>query len=359
MSPRRRSAGFSLVELMVAMLIGLFGTIVIFQVFSLSERQRRLTAGASDAQQNGLLALYSIEREARVAGYGFSYPPLLGCSVTSHDQTGPRDFTFLLTAAQITDGAAGAPDALTFAYGNSGVLVSPAKLFGASAVGAVASQVDNPYGYNRGDLIVIGQAGAGCVLREITANPANNATSFQLDHVPGNYTAQSGIGAASRYNKAGGLPIAFAEWDNVASTGGRLFSLGNRPVVGTYSVAGNQLVYQNVLTSTAGTPIVDGIVQLQAQYGRDTNTDGIVDVWQATPAPATAADWQGVIALRMAVVARSVDRERPTVDGPCSSTTTGLTWAGGAITLTDPEWQCYRYRVFETKVPIRNLIWLP
>jgi type IV pilus assembly protein PilW len=33
-------------------------------------------------------------------------------------------------------------------------------------------------------------------------------------------------------------------------------------------------------------------------------------------------------------------------------------WSGGTFDLSaDPNWQCYRYRVFETTVPLRNWIW--
>ena len=50
----RLSRGFTLVELMVGVLIGLIGTVVIFQVFAVSEGQKRTTTGGSDAQQNGV-----------------------------------------------------------------------------------------------------------------------------------------------------------------------------------------------------------------------------------------------------------------------------------------------------------------
>jgi type IV pilus assembly protein PilW len=34
-------------------------------------------------------------------------------------------------------------------------------------------------------------------------------------------------------------------------------------------------------------------------------------------------------------------------------------WSGGTFLIsTDPNWMCYRYRVFETTVPLRNMIWL-
>jgi type IV pilus assembly protein PilW len=47
---RARLAGMSMVELMVAMVIGLLGVIVIFQVFALNEGVRRSTTSGSDEQ---------------------------------------------------------------------------------------------------------------------------------------------------------------------------------------------------------------------------------------------------------------------------------------------------------------------
>jgi type IV pilus assembly protein PilW len=75
MDPTRRfarfhRAGFTLIELMVGMAIGLLATIIIMQVMSLFEAQRRTTTGSADAQTNGGIALYSIAREVQMAAYG-------------------------------------------------------------------------------------------------------------------------------------------------------------------------------------------------------------------------------------------------------------------------------------------------
>jgi len=44
--------------------------------------------------------------------------------------------------------------------------------------------------------------------------------------------------------------------------------------------------------------------------------------------------------------------------GTCETTMAFPTWSGGTFDLSaDPNWQCYRYRVFETTVPLRNWIW--
>lgn len=352
---RRRGAGFSLIELMVAVVIGLIGSIVIFQVFGIFEGQKRTTTSAGDAQQSGLLALVSIERELRMAGYGLSYVPLLGCNVVSYDATGGgRDFTFPLLGVQISQGASGAPDSIAMLYGSSNLIVAPGKLTFNSSVGALNNKIDTTYGYQVNDLVIVGEFGKSCTMRQLTAVPPSTGSGDQINH--------DGTG---RYNKTGGLPVAYAFWDNTSQSGARIYNMGPAPVYATYSVLNGQLIYQNLMVSAASTPVVDGIVQLKAEYGRDTDGDGAIDSWTPTmPGTPTPTDWARVIAVRLAVVARSAQPEKPNqTTFACDTTTAQPTWAGGSIdvsaggTITD--WGCYRYRVFETKVPIRNFIWSP
>jgi type IV pilus assembly protein PilW len=127
----------------------------------------------------------------------------------------------------------------------------------------------------------------------------------------------------------------------------------------------------NLPAGTAAQAIVDDIVDLQAEYGKDdggnggTVDDGLVDSWNTTT-PATMADWRRVLAIRVGIVARSGNYEKPAPGAACSSTTVTPTWsgsatAGGVSAFTLPEAlpSCYKYRVFETVIPIRNMIWIP
>jgi type IV pilus assembly protein PilW len=361
---RRSGRGFTLVEIMVAMLIGLIGSIVIFQVLAVSERQKRTTTGAGDAQQNGLLGLFAIERDARMAGYGFNYVPVLGCNVLGHDGDGPRDFSFPLVPVRITDGAAGAADSISFVYGSSALLVVPAKLTQTSPVDGTENKVANRFGFQVNELVLLGEAGKDCTLRQVTSLPPAIGATDQVHHTTG------------RYNKPnpGGTTVSYSAWDNTLQTGGRLFGLGLAPVAGTYSVQNDELMFQNLITDTAAVSVTDSIVQLQAEYGRDMNGDGKIDPdplgpdrWEATmPVGATPVDWSRVLAVRVAVVARSAQPEpREPGASACTTTTQLPKWKddgmGGGTPIAvdaDPNWQCYRYRVFETTVPLRNMIWV-
>lgn len=123
-----------------------------------------------------------------------------------------------------------------------------------------------------------------------------------------------------------------------------------------------------------GTPVVAGILALKAQYGvAATPNSNTVAAWvDAGTAPwnaPTSAERDRIKAVRLALVARNAHYERDLVSNACSSTTadapTGLcAWAGSAASpaptidlSNDPDWQHYRYRVLETIIPLRNVIW--
>ncbi len=66
----RKSRGFSLMELMVGVVIGLIATLIIFQVFAVSEGLKRNTTAAGDAQTTGLISSFILGQELGNAGSG-------------------------------------------------------------------------------------------------------------------------------------------------------------------------------------------------------------------------------------------------------------------------------------------------
>lgn len=371
---RSRSLGFSLVEIMVAALIGLVGSVVIFQVFAVSENQKRTTTGGADASQSGLLALYSIEREARMAGYGINYLTLLGCSVLAYDAGPPERnpvTAFNLVGVEIIDGAGNAPDTLKFVYGDSNLVVAPVRLTSASNAGSAVHKVALRFGFNEGDLILtgrVGSIGTQCTLQQVTSIPLTPVEN--IEHAEG-----------VRYNKDSiATQPNYPAWSNTTQDGGVLYNLGASPSVSFYQIEnGRQLTHQNLLASDATTVVMDGIVQMQAEYGKDTTgiADGSVDVYNTT-APANADEWSRVLALRVAVLARSSEFDKAHCAANPQWTSSGgdtnflMTNADGTAdtgTACAPgspsaapnptDWRQYRYRVFETVIPLRNHIWFP
>ena len=77
-SPRRRSLGLSLVEILVGVAIGLIGIVAIFQAVAVWTKHTQTTSSGGDAQVAGTLALFNIERDLKQAGHGFAKAEKLG-----------------------------------------------------------------------------------------------------------------------------------------------------------------------------------------------------------------------------------------------------------------------------------------
>ncbi len=60
---RAAQRGVTLIELMIGMLVGMLAMLVISQVLLTSESQKRTATGGADAQVNGALALYALQRD--------------------------------------------------------------------------------------------------------------------------------------------------------------------------------------------------------------------------------------------------------------------------------------------------------
>jgi type IV pilus assembly protein PilW len=396
--PHLSERGFSMVELMVAMLIGLIGMIIIFQVFEVSEGIKRTTTSGGDAQQNGAVALYVMEHDLRNAGMGFNDVSYAGCNVLAYDskRTVPN-FTMTLVPVLVTPGAtARVPDQVTALYGSAALVANPTMLATNMADlgnGADPLFLSNPYAFRPGDLFVVLEPASGknCSLMEATGIVGAN----QFQHQAGaSYQVLSTLANEdARFNRPGGLGVVYKGVGSPTGNVTRVFNLGNLfepasrpniPVNNTYAIdASNSLtvtaafVSKDALSSPLTNAVADNIVHMRALYGVDDGVgdlasvpfgggkfakgDGLVDrfVDAATFNAIAPPPWQFLIAVRLAIVARSALAEKATgAGGTCETTTAFPAWSGGTFDLSaDPNWQCYRYRVFETTVPLRNWIW--
>lgn len=322
---------------MVGLAIGMLATMVIMQVFSVFEAQKRTTTGTADAQTNGGIALYNIGRELQMAGYPLMPVENSPLECTTLTINGAADATIpnRLSPVAIADGgaAAGASDTITFRYGNSLMGGVPTQITAMGAPTANDATVDSNLGCQAGDITLITN-GATCALSSASA-------------------------------VAGTTTVTLAD-TTAAISGANLACLGTWNEI-TYAVNNSNL-------ERNGVPSVAGIINLQMQYGVSAaaNSNQVtqwVDASGGTWAAPTVADRNRIKAVRIAVVARNAKIEPAAVTAACSSTTAaapaGLcAWAGSAASpapvidlSNDPNWARYRYRVFETIIPLRNVIW--
>lgn len=351
------SRGMTLVEVMIAMTISLLVSLAVYQAFAASEGYRRSAMAGGDATFNGSLAMYSLQRELRMAGFGLNSTELLGCQVVGYDggTDPPRDLQFRLSPIEITQGAGTAPDTIELTFSSTEAVPAPIRLTQATPTNVADLRIDNSFGIQSGQLLVVGEPGLDCSLHQATNTPSLEVAGQQdvLKRTSGSYRTPWGTWANSRYNKPGGLGPNY-------TLAGMVFPIGSTPGVHRYYLQNGNLMMDEMLQGSLGMPVAASIVQLQAQYGKDTDGDGAIDTWDEVT-PNSSNGWASVVAIRLALVARSVQRERPdAATGQCATTTAAPTWAAGVLDLSaDPDWQCYRYRVFEATVSLRNMIWRP
>ena len=420
LSPRQ--SGFTMVELMVGMVIGLVAVVVMFQVFETSEKFRRTTSGGGDATQNAALSVFLLERDARMAGYGLNYDPLLGCQARVYYEPTGQQIAFNLQPVSITNGLLGAPDEVTFVYGGGELAQFPGAMdqvyptFGGGLANTFVFR-DSRFQFRPGDFILAGEVpGTGQPMKDCTGyqvtglpNPNPGQQGDRVLAVQGSYTDDAGAAKTTLYNPPNGQvpgpytvnPYPIAVWQRKDRIGGRVFDLGPVPTVVRYRVLNEQLIVEDLMRpDDPATVVADGVVQFQVQYGYSQNCPAAApalparytacsiagtatsvaeinhaaspDAWgDAMRMPAGPTVWRRVIAIRLAVVTRAPEPEKPDPVLGCATTTQLPLWKSNKpiltssgtpldVSISNPAgWKCFRYRVTEMTVPLRNFMWFP
>ncbi|MFC4761793.1 PilW family protein [Dyella koreensis] len=366
---RDRFRGLSLVELMVGLLISLICLLAIMSAFAAFEGRKRTTTSGSDAQQNGLYALFELERQVRTAGagltQGYNYG-VWGCAMSAyaertqqlprasalpapfatwpHTAAAPvtmRALPVLIASGGTDSKGQVASDTLALVAGNPATTVFKASVVGAPDSATV--DVDNAFGSSDGDYVLATTTAGDCALAKIAiASVATNRWVLS----PADSPPAGLIGASQAFN------------------------LGPQPVISLYGVdpATSSLVTYDALgrRGTKSWTVADGIVQVKALYGVDTDGDNVVDTWVTptgawsitaltTDQAAAARAFAQIKAIRVAVVAQSLLPERASdyVGAPSLKLFADLDASLQYTISTQPQ---YRYKVYDTTIPIRNAL---
>ena len=339
------------------MLIGLIGMIVIMQVYATSEERKRTTTGTSDAQINGSIAMFTLESAIRGRRVRHGHLELQHAWLQhARPTTARRTLTSpsKMAPVAITVGASGAPDTITVIYGSSATAVDRHHVREPAAAGADVSGQECGGLHGRRSRRGAGSA-ANCSLAEITGfavgsvNNIEHAVAAAYSYVGTNDNTES----PSTYLDA--QPVGRP--GHVYSTAAMLFSLGRNPVVKRYRSIRrtNKLMTQSLIPVHGGAglrrrrlvrnEVAEGIVQLKAEYGKDTNADNIVDAWNTT-----TPDHRPAMACRCLQYASRSWRaarkfEKTAVRDARPNDPPNLLWYGGSFTMTNP---ADRHRLAET-----------
>lgn len=409
---RNGQQGFSLVELMVALVIGLVVSLAVFSALNTFEGRKRTVSSVNDIDQAGNYAVYALDKWLRSAGSGFTQGAgaSFGCTLTAARngvQVLPRTAALPAPFASLSTGTANvfklipllivpgattpslsgaSSDGLVVMAGNSG---SGEVATGFSAK-PTASQltINSTKGFRGGDQILLSDlsaapTGVPCLIEEV-------ATGFTGGATPG-LSLAANTGNTHYYYQGTVNSVTITSFADV--TNDVVFNLGNvkngsPPTFVVLGVGDNNTLFgfdllQNQNPLSGGTTptqqpfqVADGVFEMHARYGIDSNGDDKVDSWVAAtgsfaPASLTAGTESALSALkqiravRVALIMRTSLAEKDTVSNygasECSQAAGAITYfcdlTSVTRTLSSNE-QYYRYRVIETTVPLRNMLLL-
>ncbi|RJX33291.1 MAG: hypothetical protein C4516_02550 [Oxalobacter sp.] len=398
-TPNINQTGFSLIEMMVGLAIGMIVVLVIAQTLVGFEGQKRTTSGSADAQTGGSIATFTIQRQLQMAGYGVPIFSTNGspinCSnstaAVDHDGDGgaadpdPSDAAAValtpsinISPVVIVDGGVAGNDSITIGRALGDVAGLPVKIEDFSTLVTNGNvRALNNRGCRSNDVAVITDStGSTCVYRRV-AGPPNPLPSQDNVKQQCETTMRTGglVNETTLPDECKDIYLFPRDATGIPS-GDIYISCPGEWLSVTYRVVGSNLEERTGSSSTGTTTriIMTNVVGLQAQYGIAATPQQLpVSAWvdaQGIWAAPTATLRNRIRAVRLVIVARNDQLERQVVTSPGCNAAGACAWDGHDPTvdgdnnaivdlsvLGGANWNLYRYRTFETAVSLRNMTW--
>lgn len=329
-SARACAAGFSLVELMISITIGLMLLATLLVVFANASSARGELERSSRQVENGRYAVELLSDDLRIAGfYGEVNVGALAAPAVLPDpcSTAAADWTAAMPIhVQGYDAGFGAPPCVPAdVKANTDVLVvRRVRTCAAGVAGCEPAMAGKPY---------------------LQATLCNTETTPYV-------VGQFGTTAFPLTRKDCTAPAALREY-----------------IVNVYFISANNRAGQNIPTlmrleltgsTLAQVPLVEGIEELNVEYGIDNDGDGQPDAYTSDPTNYTYGgcttctavnNWSNVMTAQLHVLARSPEASPRYVD--TKTYTIGSDSAGNPITI-GPKNDAYRRHVYTAMVRIVN-----
>jgi type IV pilus assembly protein PilW len=255
---RHPEAGFSLVEVMAALVILTIALTAVFATFISQQKSFTVQNRVAEMQQNLRQAAECMSRDIRLAGYGIPdnvvIPNnIIAAGVTSIRSLYPKDNTT-------------GPDQIYILYFFDMDNDQPPTWNTAMmASGAGTVTVDNTYGFlPAGELVIVTDGAKAELFQTVSKTPT--ALNFGGTIYQG--VASNAYGPGSP--PPAPSPVAKARF--------------NRYFIDTTSDPAHPMLMVDRMGGAAPQPVADDIEDMQLTYGLDTGGDGIVDTWTSSPA---------------------------------------------------------------------------
>jgi type IV pilus assembly protein PilW len=327
-----RARGFSLVEMMVALTIGLGLLTVLALIFSQSSRAQKEVTQASQQVENGRYALELLTENLHHAGYYGYYYSLAAAPTSLVDPCS-------MAAADLRNGLAFPIQGYNSPSTSPLSCIDDANYVPGTDIVVVrrAATVTTASGSLKANMFYI----QGTASPNVAANPivAVGSGTFSL-------TARNGSGAnvAAPIRQLQTHIYFVAPCSNPTGSGGTVCTAtddGGKPIPTLKRI--ELTVDSSNATALVTYPLVEGIENFQIEYGVDSDADGAPNSSFVT-APATVADWQNVMSATVYILARNPESTAGYTDGK--------TYAMGATSVTPGG--AYKRHLYTSAVRIKN-----
>lgn len=301
-------AGFSLVELLISIVVGLVIVTALALLFANNSRAQLEMEKTSQQIENGRYTTQFLREELRLAGYwGEFNPASIAKPATAPDPSQTTDasvsaaislaiqgYHFGMDSAVYSTLPAGVSSLLTDRRAHSDVLVirrASTCYGGPGAAEASCSIMDaTAYKYFQTSLCRSQQTVLG-----------GGAKQFLIGTTPAAFTT-------TNPNPEVTAPTFLAQKDCATPAVTRavhvnLYYVANNDVAGD-GIPTLKMVTLGANSFSAPVAIAEGIETMQVEYGRDTDSNGAPDAWTVDPGT-TGAAWGQVVAVKLNILARN------------------------------------------------------
>lgn len=303
-----RQNGFSLIELMIALVIGLILVGGVIQVFVGSKVTYSTQAALSKVQENGRFAMSFLARDIRQAGY-------TGCSRNTTSANTIRNASGALPSFLDFDNMVTGLDNMNGVdtFDNvplAGTDVIEVKFVDPTSACDIDKHVPTSanlhcnadHDFQKGEILVVTDCTHTAVFQFAKAGTTNKIVVHGSGNSvsPGNCT--KGLGTPVDCSSANGTSYQY--------TNGSVMRMASYRYYVATSSFGEPSLYRETITNTGGTygigsqELVEGIENLQILYGEDTNGDGSADYYVPYGSVSDAND---IVSVRVNILVRSIE----------------------------------------------------
>jgi len=288
--PGAKPRGFTLIELMVGMVLGVIVLFALVTLFVNNSRMRRETDQASQQIENGRYALDLLRDDLHLSGYyGDSVP-----------QTG-----YTVATATIPNVCATSVAGLQF-VAPPAALQWPVPMFGISGGDTVPTCVSSAVGGQKAgtDILVVRRTSTSPTAGTLTAGKVYlQATGCEADLDQDMETKDFVVDTGANAANFTGTKRHCATAADIYEFQTRIYYVSNEtiPTLRVLTISG---------TSSTNEPLVSGIEDMRVQFGRDdVGNDGAPEAFRqclSTVDPCVATDWANMMAVRVNLLARNL-----------------------------------------------------